>query len=433
MSNDEVKNRSFCVLPWIHSFVNNSGDFQVCCTGEVHNNELRDESGKILNVRDRLDLNSIFNSDSIKKVRKQMLNGKLPDSCLPCINIEKSNSHSRRMIENNEYISIIDQLISQTNSDGSIDPHILHSDYRLGTTCNLKCRMCNPKASSKWESDFDEMTAGIKDDYLWNERYQNFNTLALGDQEIILKDFQGKEEFIQRIHFGGGEPLLSKGMLDILKYCIGKNRAKDITISYNTNLTILPAEVLESWKHFKEVKLLASIDAVGALNEYIRYPSKWSDVDKNLKFLDLNYETYNISEILVSTTVQANNILHLHHLYNYLSGFNFIKKIPNLVVLEYPTYLALWLLPEEIKEKAIKLMRFISTSFSQNDTGDDSLIKGVDHCIKTLKSKIPIEIIEHVQNSFYLYTERFDSKHDLNFLKVNPEFKQLFDFYKNQS
>ena len=38
----------------------------------------------------------------------------------------------------------------------------------------------------------------------------------------------------------------------------------------------------EDWKKFKKVILVASIDGYKDINEYIRFPSKWSAIEKNI-------------------------------------------------------------------------------------------------------------------------------------------------------
>ena len=36
MSDKPSEKSPFCILPWIHSFVNSNGNYQVCCTSEEH-------------------------------------------------------------------------------------------------------------------------------------------------------------------------------------------------------------------------------------------------------------------------------------------------------------------------------------------------------------------------------------------------------------
>ena len=47
----------------------------------------------------------------------------------------------------------IEELITQTQQDGTVPEHLVYLDLRLGHTCNLKCIMCSPHDSSKWVAD----------------------------------------------------------------------------------------------------------------------------------------------------------------------------------------------------------------------------------------------------------------------------------------
>ena len=69
---------------------------------------------------------------------------------------------------------------------------------------------------------------------------------------------------------------------------VDEGYAKDCNLRYNSNGLELPDKLFKLWEHFKEVRFNFSIDAYGERNNYIRYPSKWEEVAKNLKKLDEN-------------------------------------------------------------------------------------------------------------------------------------------------
>ena len=210
MSNKNEISKSFCVLPWIHSFVNNSGNFQVCCTGEEFSNDIKNDEGEIYNIKTNPDVNEVMNSNYMKNLRKILLKGKLPPICTRCVRLERSGSDSRRIIENEEYQEIIEDLIEETQIDGEIKFEAKHIDYRLGNTCNLQCRMCSPIASNKWSDEYLDMTEGLRNGTAFEERIKSYKTLNWQDQDCILEDFKSKYHAVERLHFGGGEPLISK-------------------------------------------------------------------------------------------------------------------------------------------------------------------------------------------------------------------------------
>jgi hypothetical protein len=86
----------------------------------------------------------------------------------------------------------------------------------------------------------------------------------------------------------------------LLSELIAKGYADKIELEYSVNLTVFPPNLFELWKHFKVIRICASIDAYGDANDAIRFPSKWATIEKNLRMLD---ETDSNIIVFTSTTV----------------------------------------------------------------------------------------------------------------------------------
>tara|TARA_B100000941_G_scaffold263258_1_gene216540 strand:- start:65 stop:967 length:903 start_codon:yes stop_codon:yes gene_type:complete len=160
---------------------------------------------------------------------------------------------------------------------------------------------------------------------------------------------------LRKIYLSGGEPTLVENMYDLLQKFIDNDWAKDIELEYNINLTNIPRRAIELWHHFKLVTLGGSIDAVGEHNNYIRYPSKWSKIDENVKWLDQNTKS-NINFFCTSTW-QILNATQILDIAKWQIENNFIKfnRMANSVFfsmhsLSSPTYLNVKALPQELKE-----------------------------------------------------------------------------------
>ena len=409
---------SFCVLPWIHSFVNIDGDYQVCCTSEEFHNTIIGDNGKRLTVMDNLPIQEVMNSQYMKNLRIKMLNGDWDKLCTRCKITEDNDGCSRRIIENKNYQHLLRELIDQTQKDGSIQNEIVSADYRLGNLCNLQCRMCNPQSTYLWIKEWN--TIKPKWEHYKEYRIEEFKNLDWINSHSLIIDIKNKVHKLQHLHFAGGEPLIVPQMKRILEICIEEKVAQNICLTYNTNITKLPPQVINLWKEFKEVRLLASIDAFGDLNSYIRYPSKWEVIDKNLKTLDENYKDINVSEVLLSTTVQILNIFHLDKLYDYLSQFKFIKKAPNLVNLHVPIYFQTTYLPQELKkESEQKLLNVIPKIKDEIHPSDQYLIDNIQQIINFMNSK------DNSKNilQFLRFQILFDKKRKLNIFDVFPELK----------
>jgi sulfatase maturation enzyme AslB (radical SAM superfamily) len=89
----------------------------------------------------------------------------------------------------------------------------------------------------------------------------------------------------ERIFFAGGEPLLHAEHYQILNRLV-QNDKTDCTLAYITNLSTLNLQknyVIDYWKHFKNVELTISLDAIGKLGEYIRDGLNWNEFSNNIQ------------------------------------------------------------------------------------------------------------------------------------------------------
>lgn len=134
-----------------------------------------------------------------------------------------------------------------------------------GITCNLACTLCGPNASSLWRA---ELGLGK---YSWDEYPSD-------GKEIVteVKDYDFSK--LEHVTFGGGEPLLNKTSLEILRAL-----PNDVDILFHSNGTMVPSkEYLDEFARFKDFLLVFSIDDIEEQFEYLRYPGKWDKVSKNI-------------------------------------------------------------------------------------------------------------------------------------------------------
>ncbi len=70
-----MQDEAFCVIPWIHMHPWPDGRVFTCCLSELHTpvGNLNDES-----------LEEVWNSDTMKKFRLDLLNGKKISNCNRC-------------------------------------------------------------------------------------------------------------------------------------------------------------------------------------------------------------------------------------------------------------------------------------------------------------------------------------------------------------
>jgi hypothetical protein len=161
--------------------------------------------------------------------------------------------------------------------------------------------MCNPSASSLYEKEITEIT-GQKP---W--RLDTMNWFS----DDVVPELVDNLPNLRAIQFAGGEPTISDPHVTLLKRLIDQGRSKDITLGYVTNSTSISDELIELWNEFSWKYITVSIDGVGTVNEYQRYPFTWKKVTEQfdkLKKLALEKQDYRIN---LSHTITSLNMLTL--------------------------------------------------------------------------------------------------------------------------
>jgi uncharacterized radical SAM superfamily Fe-S cluster-containing enzyme len=212
-----------------------------------------------------------FQDRYLQSVRKQYNNGLPPRECSSCWQLEKLNYQSYRQGE----IASIDAFSHERYDQ----PILTNLFYNCENICNLRCVICGPRYSSQWISDYKKL------DFPFYGK--EVKTRTKHNQLINSVDFS----HLRRIHFTGGEPLLSQDHKSILAQAREHGSLEHCVVSYNTNGTQSPdRETLELWKQAKLVKIYFSIDSVGESFNYVRFPADWYQVKDNIKqnFLDID-------------------------------------------------------------------------------------------------------------------------------------------------
>ena len=156
---NQPSKHSFCVLPWVHRFVNLGGEVQLCCTAEEHpHSYIKSDSGKSINVADGFTDQQIGGTSHIRNIRKSMLQGTWPAACERCMITEQCGGSSRRIAENQHFEHHISRILETTDEQGHAPVHICSRDYRLGNLCNLRCRMCHPRASKLMLEEWNQVS-----------------------------------------------------------------------------------------------------------------------------------------------------------------------------------------------------------------------------------------------------------------------------------
>lgn len=347
---------TFCVLPWIHVATKTVGTAQICCVSEQNTTS---DDGRVLRLgRDSYD--DVFNSTHFREVRAAMLRGERVPACQQCYAEEALGTHSVRRGMSEHWLradgeEIMRRVRRSRELDFRVDSPPLYLDLRQGNLCNLKCRMCVPQNSVMLQREFTSIAA--RDPWFRD-------TIHDGRVDPEIADWYAKPKFLDEvrallptlrsIYFTGGEPTLIESNYALMQECIDRGFAGKISLFFNTNVMQLPDQFLEMLPKFESTILSLSVDGVGAVQEYIRPPSRWATIDKHLRRF-AGAALPNVI-LLANPTVQIFNAVNITELFRYFDSLNReynadFRMLPN--ILHIPRYLDMVLLPKPIRELAV--------------------------------------------------------------------------------
>ena len=381
---------------------------------------------------DKQSLEDIWNNDTMKRIRKQVLNNERPPECEPCFSLEDQGVESLRQRHiggkiPEARINLYPNSLDKLEDDFSMPFEIPTMELKLNNLCNLKCRMCHPMDSTAW-NDWD-----IVKDFYKKENNIMFHLVEehnleqkphldkFQDNPIWWQSLEKLLPYFRRVEFAGGEPLMDPQHYRILDML--SPYGHQIEIKYATNLSMLgkgSRNIYEYWPKFKSVAVNVSIDGYKDSYEYIRGNASWDTLVENIKEIQ---SIPNISRIVGAVTVQVSNILVLDKMIEYfLDDLGIIFHTHRV---SYPNLLSAQTLPEPLKQLAIQRLELASVKVK-----DYKLVKEqswlLDYTLGQIQDNINF-LRAKDQNDKWVDTVEFNTRLDnsrkQSFTETTPEFK----------
>lgn len=277
-------NTNHCLAPWTHTYLSPQSERRLCCASRESAQNFKQyidtEAGS--NEYKPATLEEHWNSDHMKSVRRRMMTGEELPECEVC-NKKLLNTSVYRDYFNGMFGNKREQLLAQTEADGTHKGLPISFDYRVSNLCTFKCRMCGPPLSSAWESEERQHNPQFEQDNPWgvpNVRRQ----ITQFQRTVAIEELWRaiKERRIEEIYWVGGEPLDWPEHWEMMKYMVKHGISKQVYVRYNTNLNNIwntehisktessSVSLFELLTHFKDWQVCASLDATGQVGEYIR-------------------------------------------------------------------------------------------------------------------------------------------------------------------
>lgn len=441
---------SFCILPWIHLATRPNGDMRLCCnansSGAGSDHEIglvKNETGRPANFGKETPL-SAWNNQYMRDVRRTMISGSIPKSCKKCYDEESKGVASKRIWETGTWIDNgidIEELVANTTADGTVPEKLYYLDLRLGHTCNLKCIMCSPHDSSLWVTDQKKVYSQLVHPELKRQLHWSEDTFnhQWHENPLFWKEIYDQIPHIKQVYFAGGDPLAIKEHRYFLEEIIKRGYAHQITIRYNTNGLLLNDAIMNLWSKFKKVKVGFSLDGLEDKNYYIRYPSDWDTIVKNLHILDNASDNIEVS---IAVAVQILNIKHLTTFAKWKIQQNFKKVnfenvtggieagggIFNMHLLYIPTFLSIKCLPKKDKDEVVAQFSEFKSWLRHNYRDDNDFWEVNPYGWKRWQALLDFMNSEDHTDllpAFTEYIHKMDSIRKLDCKKTFPELAHL--------
>ena len=235
----------YCTSPWTGLFLNTDGEVKSCCSGTWHWGNLKSQS-----------LDAILANPRVEQLKADILSGTENSYCSNCRYAESVSGSSQRQYYN--------QVTVDDPDTKNYQLQIL--DMRWSKLCNLTCTYCSDYFSSSWQE-----AKGL-----------NLSPVKLSYHDQLLKYIDDSSSNIKNVIIAGGEPLLQKQNIQMLK-----SLSNNVHINIITNLSINLANspVFEVIKDRDNVSWDISFENCGAQYEYVRHRANWQQFQDNLELL----------------------------------------------------------------------------------------------------------------------------------------------------
>jgi len=393
----------FCVLPWISLEASPIGTVRPCCLAD---NEIVDNADNKFNLA-TANFADIQNSQHMRSLRQQFLDGYQPSTCRKCWSEEDAGRTSKRMhtLDRLKHMGITSEWTEDAKP-------LMFLDLKLGNICNLKCRICGSWSSSSFavEEIANSVDAHSKTSFPYQMlkagRWPRENAQFWNQIDQCLED-------IRYIEFTGGEPFMIEEHFSMLQGIVDRGIAHQVEIHYNTNGTQWPADAENIWKHFKTVEIAFSIDDLCERFEYQRTGAKWGDVQENVqRFRDLRKRHTNI-QLQCCSTVNIFNVRYIDQLANWIGiqGFDFVYWN----IMHDAPYFSIAALPNSAKQA---IAEYLNTALIPGMYKKD--FAGIVDFMMRGQSTDGTETRQQIQ--------KLDQRRDQNLVDVAPELAELLNY-----
>ncbi len=344
MKTIKMKNKPTpCLAPLLSIAVQPKGRLRPCCWWWGTDSKFeKNHNIQSMNFQE-------YRKTALKTYYEMMEKNEYPIGCTKC----NTTANPRYESYNQQYPHLVGKTWKEVKN-------FKHLDLRFGNLCNASCVTCNYKNSNYFGKvaeqgyymapgqmpDSEESRNKLDESMIWHE-----------DPKVIEGIIESLED-VDYIYATGGEPTINPTLHKVMQHLIDENKAHKTTIEINTNGTNANQKFLDMLSNFKKV-VMFSMDAIGDLNDAMRYPTKFIQMEKN-------YQKYNdIMEngkdrLMITPTVNMHNWFSMADMFRWINENNAAIG-GRLNVLHLPVWQSISRMPQEYLDIGYKNMLDVET------------------------------------------------------------------------
>ena len=404
----------FCPAPWNNVFYSNNNPAP--CTIIRHSQEMTAEEW--------------HNSDLLKSIKSDLLQGKVPSTCTECKYKEDIGLKSMRASmwgwDNLSPEPIYEDMSWHGTLDMDTPQNPRRIEVRFSNLCNMKCRHCDELSSSLWAK---EKIKHQHDNDAIEFRSQGHKDLYFSEEsDGIIKPVNSVVESIfnlaknssnlEKIAFTGGETFLIKEYYNFLDLLIENKINEKVELEVFTNCSVLNHKFIDRLEKFSKVDFCLSVDGVGKTAEYIRHKTDWNTVEKNI----LHFNTLGgVFSIYINIAISSYTLLDMSNLATFLMKLyqdnNNVR--PKGYYCHGPEVANFRNLPHHLRLKAIdeidKSIRILTAPNYSTLINELLRIKSI---LQTKEAKYPTHFIKRTKYLDSIRNEKFEDVFEVN---LEPE------------
>jgi organic radical activating enzyme len=418
----DTKSASFCAAKWYNATIwLGSGQTTSCHHPLPHQIDLEEI---------KTNPKAIHNTKQKKLEREQMQKGERPTGCEYCWKIEDigPDNVSDRVYKSKIYSN--ESLDTAYNTPCQADVDLQTLEISFDRTCNFACSYCNPAFSTTWVKDIKNNGPYIN---LQSDGRNHFTHTHDASQKYGYGEFNpyvdafwrwwesDLHKTLKELRVTGGEPLMSADMWKLLDWFKNNHSKSETRLSINSNLCPkdeLMDKLIDASHHIKHFDVYTSAEAMWSQAEYIRDGMNFKQWHTNMLRL---LEHGSLDGLHVMCTINALSLDSLPELIDMIVAWkrSYGKDYPNftLNILRFPSFQSPVVLPQDIKDIAIKKLKF-QTDIYKDDLHDMEInqMNRLIHYLESVDSPHSgADTMDKLQHDFKNFYKQYDQRRQKNF------------------